>query len=111
MSSFKKEIAALEKVVKTLKVSDKTTSSKKVSTVKIHDEMKKCDLKKCTKAQLVEYAKKQKLDKKLEKMSKEKLVSLIWDSFKYEYVTDSSDSDSSDSDSDSSESDSDSDSD
>ena len=106
MPSFKKEISSLEKVIKSLKVSEKNNKPTKVSTVKIHDEMKKCDLKKCTKAKLVEYAKKQKLDKKLEKMSKEKLVSLIWDSFKYEYYTDSSDSDS-----DSSESDSDSDSD
>ena len=108
--TFEKEIAALEKVIKVLKLAKKTETTKKPK--KITRSIKKPDLKKCTKEQYIEYIKKNDVDyhfKNLKNVSKEKLFDLVWEDLNYETDSDTSDSDSdsdtSDSDSDTSDSD------
>jgi len=110
MPSISRQIASLEKVIKSLKLSEKNDKSKKKSrkNVKITAGMKKDELKKCTVQQLMDYIKKNKIDiSDLKKTLKKDLVEIVWESLdSSDSSSDSSDSDS-DSDSDSSDSDSD----
>jgi coproporphyrinogen III oxidase-like Fe-S oxidoreductase len=113
MPSISRQIVSLEKVIKSLKLSEKNNKSKKKSrkNIKITAGMKKDELKKCTVQQLMEYIKKNKIDiSDLKKTLKKDLVEIVWESLDSSDSSDSSDSDSSESDSsdsDSSDSDSD----